>query len=74
MLVNDAKWHEAFSIFGTLVELFPNAPQAYDSLAYAYFRADEVEQARETFSIAFKLKPAFAGDYSSDNYGYPAFR
>ena len=68
-LVNDAKWTDAFNVFGTLLELFPEAPQAYDSLAYAHFRAGDIEKARETFSMALKLQPAFASDYSSDNYG-----
>lgn len=68
-LVNDAKWTDAFSVLGTLLLLFPEAPQAYDSLAYAHFRAGDTEKARETFSKALKLQPAFASDYSSDNYG-----
>ena len=68
-LVNDAKWTDAFNVFGALLELFPEAPQAYDSLAYAHFRAGDIEKARETFSMALKLQPAFASDYSSDNYG-----
>ena len=68
-LVNDATWTDAFNVFGTILELFPEAPQAYDSLAYAHFRAGDIEKARETFSMALKLQPAFASDYSSDNYG-----
>lgn len=66
--VNDAKWADAFNVLGTLLELFPEAPQAYESLAYAHFRAGDSDKARETFSIALKLQPAFASDYSSDNY------
>ena len=68
-LVNDAKWTDAFNVFGTLLKLFPEAPQAYDSLAYAHFRAGDTEKARETFAMALELQPAFASDYSSDNYG-----
>ena len=68
-LVNDAKWTDAFNVFGTLRELFPEAPQAYDSLAYAHYRAGDVKKARETFAMALELDPAFASDYSSDNYG-----
>ena len=68
-LVNDAQWADAFNVLGTLRELFPEAPQAYDSLAYAHFRAGDTEKARETFSMALELQPAFASDYSSDNYG-----
>jgi CubicO group peptidase (beta-lactamase class C family) len=69
LLVNDEKWHDAFNIFGTLVELFPNAPQAYDSLAYAHLRSGDAEQARKTFSMALSLQPTFSSDYSTDNYG-----
>jgi CubicO group peptidase (beta-lactamase class C family) len=68
-LVNDSEWTDAFNIFGTLVELFPEAPQAYDSLAYAHFRAGDIETAREIFSNALTLQPAFSSDYSTENYG-----
>lgn len=68
-LVEDAKWDDAFNVFGTLVELFPQAPQAHDSLAYSHFRAGDVVKARETFAAALALVPDFASDYSSDNYG-----
>lgn len=68
-LVSNSKWTDAFNIFGTLLELFPEAPQAYDSLAYAHFRAGDVEKAREIFSRALELQPEFASDYSTENYG-----
>ncbi len=68
-LVSDAKWADAFSVFGALLELFPEAPQAYDSLAYAHYRAGDAGKAREIFATALKLQPDFASDYSSDNYG-----
>jgi CubicO group peptidase (beta-lactamase class C family) len=67
-LVNDSEWADAFNVFGTLVELFPEAPQAYDSLAYAHFRAGDTETAREIFSKALTLQPAFSSDYSTENY------
>ncbi|NVE94753.1 serine hydrolase domain-containing protein [Altererythrobacter lutimaris] len=69
-LVSDAKWDDAFNIFGTLRELFPNAPQVHDSLAFAHYRAGDIEKARETFATALELQPGFASDYSSDNYGH----
>lgn len=69
-LVNDAKWDDAFNVLGTLVTSFPEAPQAYDSLAYAHFRAGDAELARKAFSMALERQPGFASDYSSDNYGY----
>ena len=69
-LVSDAKWDDAFNIFGTLRDLFPNAPQAHDSLAFAHYRAGNIEEARQTFAMALKLQPEFASDYSPDNYGH----
>ena len=69
-LVSDAKWDDAFIILRTLRELFPNAPQAHDSLAFAHYRAGDIEKARETFAMALELQPGFASDYSSDNYGH----
>jgi len=69
-LVSGEKWRDAFNVLSTLVELFPEAPQAYDSLAYAHFRAGDTERARETFSMALRLQPAFSSDYSTDDYGY----
>lgn len=71
-LVDDAKWNSAFNVLGALVGLFPKAPEAYDSLAYAYFQAGDVGRARETFSMALELQAAFDSDYSSDNYGHHA--
>jgi CubicO group peptidase (beta-lactamase class C family) len=71
-LLHAAKWNDAFNVFGTLVHLFPKAPQAYDSLAYAHFRAGDVGSAHKAFSVALELQPAFASDYSPDNYGHPA--
>ena len=68
-LLDADKWDDAFNVFGTLVGLFPEAPQAYDSLAYAFLRKGDVEGARQTFNRALKLQPGFSSDYSPKNYG-----
>jgi len=68
-LLDAKKWDEAFDIFGTLAGLFPEAPQVYDSLAYAHLRKGNAEKANQTFRKALALQSDFSSDYSSDNYG-----
>lgn len=68
-LLDAEKWEDAFNIFGALAGLFPEAPEAYDSLAYAYLRKGDVEDARQIFNKALSLQPDFLSDYSSNNYG-----
>lgn len=68
-LLEAKKWDEAFNIFGALAELFPDAPQVYDSLAYGYWKSGDPEKAKQTFEKALSLQPDFSSDYSSDNYG-----
>ena len=67
MLDNQA-WQSAFDVFDTLVALFPEAPQAYDSLAYAHFRKGQPQQAKKTFAKATALQPDFTSEYQPDNY------
>lgn len=45
------------------------APQVYDSLAYAHLRNGGSEKAKQTFTKALALQSDFAGDYSSDDFG-----
>lgn len=68
-LLNAEKWDDAFEIFGTLAGLFPEAPQVYDSLAYAYFRKGDTRQAAQAFGKALALQSDFSSNYSSNNYG-----
>lgn len=68
-LLDAKKWDEAFDIFGALAGLFPDAPQVFDSLAYAHLRTGDFEKAKQTFGKALALQPDFSSDYSSDNYG-----
>ena len=68
-LVNNKQWAEAFDIFETLVALYPGAPQAYDSLAFAYFQKGDTKQAAFTFKKALAIQAGFSSDYKTDNYG-----
>lgn len=67
-LLDTASWCEAFDMFHYLVSLFPEAPQAYDSLAFAYAQQGQQQQAHNTFKKALALSPDFNSDYSGDNF------
>jgi len=69
-LLKTKSWSEAFDVFNYLVFLFPSAPQAYDSLAFAYFKKGDPETAYKTFTKALELSPDFRSDYISDNFGH----
>lgn len=68
-LLQTEEWDGAFDIFDMLTGLFPEAPQVYDSLAFAFLDKGEPARAAEVFRRALALDPDFASDYSSDNYG-----
>jgi tetratricopeptide (TPR) repeat protein len=68
-LLRAEEWDDAFGIFIILTELFPKAPQVYDSLAFAFLSRGEPTKAAEVFRQALDLDPDFSSDYSSDNYG-----
>ncbi len=67
-LVAEAQYDQANNFFLTLVHLYPQAPQAYDSLAWGYAQEGKNELAWSTFAQALNLKPDFQSDYSIDNY------
>jgi CubicO group peptidase (beta-lactamase class C family) len=69
-LLKASSWKEALDIFGYLVSIFPDAPQVYDSLAFAYLSMDEQKKAQITFQKALEIKADFNSDYVSDNYIY----
>lgn len=69
-LINTKSWTEAFDMFEYLVSLFPNAPQAYDSLAFAYLSKGDSEAAKSAFSKSLTINASFKSDYASDNYGH----
>lgn len=67
-LLEVKSWDEAFDMMNYLAAIFPNAPQAYDSLAFAYYKKGALKQAQKTFQKAQALKPDFKSDYISSNY------
>lgn len=67
-LVKTYSWNEAFDIFNALISFFPEAPQVYDSLAFAYFNKGEQGKAKSAFAKATSLKPNFTSDYNANNY------
>ncbi|MCW8109447.1 serine hydrolase [Alteromonas ponticola] len=67
-LIKARKWEEAFAIFAYLVHLFPDAPQVYDSLAYAYFSNDQKDKAKEVFKQSLAIQADFQSEYVSHNY------
>lgn len=69
-LLKTESWAEAFDMFEYLVSLFPDAPQVYDSLAFAYLSKGDSESAKRTFSKSLEIEADFNSDYVSDNYGY----
>ncbi|WP_218355201.1 serine hydrolase [Alteromonas lipotrueiana] len=69
-LLRADSFREAFDMFYYLVSLFPDAPQVYDSLAFAYLSKGDERTAKKTFSQSLAIKADFESDYVSDNYGY----
>lgn len=57
-------------MFYYLVSFFPDAPQVYDSLAFAYLYKGDETTAKETFNQSLAIKADFESDYVSDNYGH----
>jgi len=68
-LLSDKKWPDALQVFETLAHLFAQAPQVYDSLAFAYQSMGNMDEAIRQFQKARALKADFKSDYSADNYG-----
>ncbi|TQV77548.1 serine hydrolase [Aliikangiella marina] len=72
-LMDTESWNEAFDIFNYLVATFPEAPQAYDSLAFAHLSKGETAMAKTIFEKALAINPNFNSDYVSDNYGHSKY-
>jgi len=68
-LLNNGAHDEALEIMGYLIHLFPQAPQAHDSLAFAYLTMGQTRQAKQAFARALQSQPTFSSDYDSQNYG-----
>jgi len=67
-LVERQRWSQAQGLFRSLAAYFPQAPQAYDSLAFALQSEGRLEEARQTFRKALELDPEFRSDYSAVDY------
>ena len=67
-LLKSKSWNAAFDIFNYLVSIFPDAPQAYDSLAFAYLSKGDTKNAQVTFQKAMDIQADFNSDYISNNY------
>ncbi|MFQ3218430.1 MAG: CubicO group peptidase (beta-lactamase class C family) [Paraglaciecola sp.] len=67
-LLTTESWKEAFDIFNYLVAIFPDAAQAYDSLAFAHLSKGEPNTAHKMFQKALDIKSDFNSDYVSNNY------
>lgn len=67
-LLRSESWTEAFDMFDTLIAFFPEAPQAYDSLAFAHYSKGEKDKALAAFEIARTLNPDFNSDYHGRNF------
>lgn len=67
-LVKQQNWSQALFMFDYLVSLFPDAPQVYDSLAYAYHAKGDTHKARSVFAKALAIQNNFKSDYHSTNY------
>jgi CubicO group peptidase (beta-lactamase class C family) len=68
-LLKNQAHDEAMDVFGYLLHLFPEAPQAYDSLAFAHLSMGNSVLARQAFAKALRLQATFNSDYDSQNYG-----
>jgi len=66
--VERRSWSQAQDLFRALIAYFPEAPQAYDSLAFALQSEDRPEDAKRVFRKALELDPEFRSDYSAIHY------
>ncbi|MCC2618128.1 beta-lactamase family protein [Aestuariibacter halophilus] len=71
-LLEHHQWQDAMGLFDALIALFPNAPQAYDSKAYAFLAQGKQAAAQATFAQALALDPDFLSDYDADQYAVEA--
>ena len=64
-LIRAQSWNEALDMFYYLASLYPDAPEVYDSLAFAFSKKGDANKALCTFKKALTLKPGFKSDYVS---------
>ena len=56
-LMLDDDLHRAIPLFEKLADLFPEVPNAFDSLGEAYLRADREDEAATAFEQCLELDP-----------------
>ncbi|MDB2373763.1 serine hydrolase [Psychrosphaera haliotis] len=62
----DKKGLEIIQLLG---HFYPNAPQAYDSEAYAHQLLGDEKKAQQVFKKALAINPKFISDYNESNFG-----
>ncbi len=67
-LAKNGNSQEAYEIVSTLSYFYPEAPQAYDSLAYVHYLLGDTAAARREFEKARELSAGFNSDYHLTNY------
>jgi len=55
--LNEKKFEEAKAIFNINISLYPHKSNVYDSMADAYAREDDVENAMKFYNLALKINP-----------------
>ncbi|MFC3095388.1 serine hydrolase [Alteromonas sediminis] len=68
-LAKSGAGQEALDVISTLSHFYPNAPQAYDSLAYVHYLLGDKSAAQSAFKKAKALSEGFDSDYHEKNYG-----
>ena len=60
MLLQEDRYQEAIAIFQANVDLFPKEANPYDSLAEAYYKSGDKENARKYYEKALEIDPDLA--------------
>lgn len=68
-LARNGNGQEAIKLISVLGHFYPDAPQAYDSLAYVYYLMGDKNAAQLAFKKARGLSKGFISDYHQTNYG-----
>lgn len=67
-LIRQGNAQAGLDIIATLIHHYPDAPQVYDSLAFAHHLLGNAQQARDAFQQALALRADFNSDYHPTNY------
>jgi CubicO group peptidase (beta-lactamase class C family) len=67
-LAKEGMGQAALEVISTLSHFYPQAPQAYDSLAYVHYLLGDKGAAQKAFNQARALSEGFNSDYHQTNY------